>query len=107
MAVNTTYMNDTVGGMDDVDQVVAFCADNRDEMVDFAKALTKLQRQSGLSREDFLEKCHLSPSNKTIDAWFNGSLLTKREQLIKIALGTGMSLAETNRFLSRVGRATA
>ena len=103
MAVNTTYMNEAVGGMEDIDKVVKYCQDNAGEMVDFAGILSELQRKSGLSREAFLRKCHLSASNKTVDAWFDGSLLTKREQFIKIALGTGMSLAETNRFLSRVG----
>ena len=103
MAVNTTYMNEAVGGMDDMDEVLGFCQDNAGEMVDFAKILSELQRKSGLSREAFLKQCHLSASNKTVDAWFDGSMLTKREQFIKIALGTGMSLAETNRFLSRVG----
>ena len=103
MAVNTTYMNEAVGGMDDMDEVLDFCQDNAGEMVDFAGILSELQYKSGLSREAFLKQCHLSASNKTVDAWFDGSMLTKREQFIKIALGTGMSLAETNRFLSRVG----
>ena len=97
MAVNTTYMNEAVGGMDDMDEVIGFCQDNAGEMVDFAKILSELQRKSGLSREAFLKQCHLSASNKTVNAWFDGSMLTKREQFIKIALGTGMSLAETNR----------
>ncbi len=104
MPLNTDYLTGELDKLTEVEQVIDFCRENDEELVSVSRALNALREHHGLSVSQFLLRCSISKGNDKVSGWFDGTSEPRsRTQYLKIALGLGMNLAETNRFLVRVG----
>ena len=105
MSVDTSYLNNLVNNMTDVEQVIEFCSTHENELIDVSKVLNALISHYNMSISQFIKTCDLSRNNKSnVYGWFDGTCEPQRRtNYIKIAIGLHMNLQEADRLLVRVG----
>lgn len=105
MPIDTKYMNERADKLSRMEKVIEFCRENDGELVSVSRTLTAMCEEKKLDISGFIAKCGFSRSNKkNIEGWFSGASEPRsRKEYLKIAIGLGLTLPETNRFLVRVG----
>lgn len=97
----TDVMNARAAECEDMEDLIAFRKEFDGEVINFSEFMKDLLKRKNMTKAQFME---LYNSSNDMYSWFRGtSMPSDRYQFITIAIITGMTPAEADLFLTRVG----